>query len=331
MVWADQGAMRHATGGCVSIRGHWSCCLHRQQLPRLKELLRGIPMLKLWWSLQTRNNRSCTSWPILLTSPGAQHVWNIEHDLTHIDELEKLTTQASPSSLWTSVWRRGRMAWTHNQREDLTTKELFGWCWHVARLAILEWFQSKAKVRSTTWPTKCWALCRALGMLKLVSRARMSRPSDKSGKLSSLRGMRLDWRPESSLPRRKIMLGTHWLRTASSASGSLPVLWWRMWHRKQAWVTLVNIHYGLGLVDMQLGASTVTKLADPSQPTRWFKAKDMMEKLNDLVNRSMGIARAVARLMQSGKLVCSWAKPRTRMHGSLEMELMSCWVAAFEG
>ena len=50
----------------------------------------------------------------------------------------------------------------------------------------------------------------------------------------------------------------------------------------------------------------------------------MMEKLHDLVNRSMGIARAVARLMQSGKLVCSWAKPGTRMHGSLEMELMSC-------
>ena len=170
MVWADQGAKRNATGGCVSIRRHLSCCLHRQQLPRLKELLRGIPMLKLWWSLQTRNNRSCTSWPILLTSPGAQHVC-IEHDLIHIDELEKLTTQASPSSLWTSVWRRRRMACTHNQREHLTTKELFGWCWHVARLAILEWFQSKAKVRSTTWPTKCWALCRALGMLKLVSTA----------------------------------------------------------------------------------------------------------------------------------------------------------------
>lgn len=33
-------------------------------------------------------------------------------------------------------------------------------------------------------------------------------------------------------------------------------------------LTLVNTHYGFGPVDMQLGASSVTKLADLSQPTR---------------------------------------------------------------
>jgi hypothetical protein len=47
-----------------------------------------------------------------------------------------------------------------------------------------------------------------------------------------------------------------------------------------------------------------------------------VEKLQVLVNQSMGTARPEAKLMPNGELVFFWARLKLRTHGSLVMVLM---------
>ena len=145
----------------------------RPQLPRLKEWLRGTPMHRPWWSLQTRSGRSYMSWLILFTGLGAKHVWNIEPDLINIDELVRLTIPAFPSCPWTFAWRRRNLVWTHTQ---MMIKELFGWfdprpVGYPGVVLIQDWVSSKSRV---------------LNMPKLVFMGTTSRPSGTSWRPSLL-------------------------------------------------------------------------------------------------------------------------------------------------